>query len=246
MDRMLYLSMNGAKQTMLAQAAANNNLANANTTAFRADFSAFRAMPVYGPGEPTRVYAMTERPATDLTPGVLQTTGRDLDMAIQGSGWFAVQSADGGEAYTRAGDLRIAAGGLVTNGAGRPVLGNGGPIVLPPADKIEIGVDGTISIIAAGQPAASLTVIDRMKLVNPDASQLVKGDDGLMRLRDGGAPEADATVHLVAGALESSNVNVVDALVQQITLARQYELQVKMMRAAGENDAATTQMMKMS
>ncbi len=246
MDRMLYLSMSGAKQTMLAQAASNNNLANANTTAFRADYNQFRAMPVYGPGQPTRVYAMDERPATNLTPGVLQTTGRDLDMAIQGPGWFAVQAADGGEAYTRAGDLRIAAGGLVTNGAGQPMLGNGGPIVLPAADKVEIGVDGTISIVGVGQPATNLVVIDRMRLVNPDPSRLEKGSDGLMRLRDGGTAEPDSRVHLVAGALESSNVNVVEALVQQITLARQYELQVKMMRAAGENDAATTQMMKLS
>jgi flagellar basal-body rod protein FlgF len=231
---------------MLAQAASNNNLANANTTAFRADFSDFRAMPVYGPGHPTRVYAMAERSATDMRPGVLQTTGRDLDMAIQGPGWFAVQAGDGREAYTRAGDLRIATGGLLTNGAGQVVLGNGGPIVLPPADKIEVGVDGTISIVGVGQPANSLTVIDRIKLVNPDTRAMVKGDDGLMRMKDEGDVEPSAGVRLVAGALESSNVNVVEALVQQITLARQYELQVKMMRTAGENDSATTQMMKVA
>jgi flagellar basal-body rod protein FlgF len=246
MDRVLYLSMSGAKQTMLAQAASNNNLANANTTAFRADFSDFRAMPVYGPGHPTRVYAMTERPASDMRPGVVQTTGRDLDMAIQGAGWFAVQAADGREAYTRAGDLRIAAGGLLTNGAGQVMLGNGGPIVLPPADKVEIGVDGTISIVGVGQPATSLTVIDRIKLVNPDTRAMVKGADGLMRMKDDSLAEPSGDVRLATGALESSNVNVVEALVQQIALARQYELQVKMMRAAGEIDAASTQMMKMA
>jgi flagellar basal-body rod protein FlgF len=246
MDRMLYIAMSGAKQTMLAQAVVSNNLANANSTAFRADLTAFRAMPVYGEGAPTRVYAMAERPATDVAPGVIQTTGRELDMAIEGEGWFAVQARDGNEAYTRAGDLRIAAGGMLVTGAGHPVLGNGGPIVIPAAEKIEIGVDGTISIQPVGQAASALAVVDRIKLVRPDAGELVKGDDGLMRSRKGTPFDADASVSLTSGALESSNVNTVEALVQQITLARQFELQVKLMRTAAENDASTTQMMKLS
>jgi flagellar basal-body rod protein FlgF len=246
MDRMLYIAMSGAKQTMLAQAVVSNNLANANSTAFRADLAAFRAMPVYGEGAPTRVYAMAERAATDVAPGVIQSTGRELDMAIEGEGWFAVQARDGNEAYTRAGDLRIAAGGMLVTGAGHPVLGNGGPIVIPAAEKIEIGVDGTISIQPVGQAASALAVVDRIKLVRPDAAELVKGDDGLMRAQDGTPFDADANVSLTSGALETSNVNTVEALVQQITLARQFELQVKLMRTAAENDAATTQMMKLS
>lgn len=246
MDRMLYLSMSGAKQTMLAQASLNNNLANANTTAFRADFNQFRAMPVYGPGMPTRVYAMSERPATDTSHGTIQTTGRDLDMAISGEGWFAVQAPDGREAYTRAGDLHIGDGGLLTNGAGHPVLGNGGPIVLPPAEKVDIGVDGTISVLAVGQAATTLVAVDRIRLVNPDPRALVKGNDGLMRLADDSTAPPDAGVNLVASALETSNVNVVEALVAQIMLARQYEMQVKMMNAVGEIDAAATKMMSVT
>lgn len=246
MDRMLYVAMTGAKQTMLAQSAVSNNIANVNTTAFHQDFSAFRAMPVYGAGLPTRVYAMAERPATDLTPGVIQSTGRDLDLAIDGSGWFAVQARDGSEAYTRAGDLHLGAGGLLTNGTGLPLLGNGGPIVIPPADKIEIGVDGSISIRPVGQAAANLAVVDRIRLVNPDVRQLVKGEDGLMRMKNGAALEPDASVSVAAGALESSNVNPIEALVQQITLGRQFDLQIKLMKTAEENDAATTQMMKLT
>ncbi len=246
MDRMLYVAMSGAKQTMLAQAAISNNIANVNTTAFHQDFSAFRAMPVYGSGLPTRVYAMAERPATDLTPGVIQSTGRDLDLAIEGSGWFAVQARDGSEAYTRAGDLHLGAGGVLTNGAGLPLLGNGGPIVIPPAEKIEIGVNGGISIRPVGQSATNLAVVDRIRLVNPDVRQLVKGEDGLMRMKNGAAVEPDANVNIASGALESSNVNPIEALVQQITLARQYELQIKLMKTAEENDAVTTQMMKLS
>lgn len=245
MDRMLYVAMSGAKQTMLAQGAVSNNIANVNTTAFHQDFSAFRAMPVYGAGLPTRVYTMAERPATDLTHGMLQSTGRDLDLAINGDGWFAVQARDGSEAYTRAGDLHLGAGGVLTNGAGLPLLGNGGPIVIPAAEKIEIGVNGGISIRPVGQAATNLAVVDRIRLVNPDARELVKGADGLMRMKSGAPVEPDASVTVSAGALESSNVNPIEALVQQITLARQFDLQIKMMKTAEENDAATTQLMRL-
>lgn len=246
MDRLLYVSMSGAKQVMLAQGAVSNNLANANTIGFREDFQAFRAMPVYGPGEPTRVYAMAERPGTDLAPGAIQTTGGDLDIAVDGDGWIAVQANDGSEAYTRSGDLRIAGGGVLVTGAGHPVLGNGGPIVIPAAEKIDVAGDGTISVRTVGQEANALTVLDRIKLVKPDAKQLFKGDDGLMRVSSGQDAEPDASVKLLSGALESSNVNTIEALVQQITLGRQFELQVKMMKTAEENDSATSQMMRLS
>ena len=246
MDRMLYVAMSGAKQTMLAQGAISNNIANVNTTGFHQDFSAFRAMPVYGAGLPTRVYAMAERPATDFTPGMIQSTGRDLDLAINGEGWFAVQARDGSEAYTRAGDLHLASGGVLTNGAGLPLLGNGGPIVIPAAEKIEIGVDGGVSIRPVGQSATNLAVVDRIRLVNPDMRELVKGPDGLMRMKSGAPVEPDAGVRVTAGAIESSNVNPIEALVQQITLGRQFDLQIKMMKTAEENDAVTTQMMKLA
>lgn len=246
MDRLLYVSMSGAKQVMLAQGAVSNNLANANTIGFREDFQAFRAMPVYGPGEPTRVYAMAERPGTDLAPGAIQTTGGDLDIAVDGEGWIAVQANDGSEAYTRSGDLRIAGGGVLVTGAGHPVLGNGGPIVIPAAEKIDVAGDGTISARTVGQEANALTVLDRIKLVKPDAKQLFKGDDGLMRVQSGQDAEPDASVKLLSGALESSNVNTIEALVQQITLGRQFELQVKMMKTAEEIDSATSQMMRLS
>lgn len=246
MDRMLYVAMSGAKQTMLAQGAISNNIANVNTTAFHQDFTAFRAMPVYGAGLPARVYAMAERPGTDLTQGVIQSTGRDLDLAIQGDGWFAVQAHDGSEAYTRAGDLHLGAGGVLMNGAGLPLLGNGGPIVIPPAEKIEIGVDGGISIRPVGQAATNMAVVDRIRLVNPDARQLVKGTDGLMRMKSGAPVEPDAGVKVSSGAIEASNVNPIEALVQQITLGRQFDLQIKLMKTAEENDASTTQMMRLS
>lgn len=246
MDRMLYVAMSGAKQTMLAQTTNSNNLANATTNGFRADLAAFRSQPVSGPGMPSRVYAMAERPGIDLTAGVINSTGRDLDVAIKGDGWIAVQAADGSEAYTRAGNLNLGAGGLLVTGGGVPVMGNGGPIALPDAEKIEIGTDGTISIRGIGQAVSTLTTLDRIKLVNPDASQLVKGADGLMHLKNGEQAEPDAAVNLVSGALEASNVNAVEAMVNMIALARQYEAQVKMMSAAKEADDLSTQLLSMT
>ena len=234
-DRMLYVAMSGAKETMLAQSNASSNLANASTTGFLADLNQFRSMPVFGDGMPTRVYAMDERPSTDFGHGALNHTGRDLDVAVDGGGWIAVQTADGGEAYTRRGDFRIDANGLLTTGNGLPVIGNGGPIAIPPADKIEIGDDGSISIRPQGQSAQELALVDRIKLVNPPLESLAKGDDGLMRLRSGEAADSDADQRLISGALESSNVNVVKEMVDMIELSRRFELQVKMMHKAEQN-----------
>lgn len=245
MDRMLYVAMSGAKQTMLAQAVNTNNLANVNTTGFRSDLEAFRSLPVYGPGYPSRVYAQTERPGMDFLAGTLSTTGRELDVAVNGDGWIAVQAADGSEAYTRAGDLRVTVNGQLETGAGRPVMGNGGPIAVPPFEKLEIGVDGTISIQPVGQAPNALAVVDRIKLVNPPLGQMEKGTDGLMRVKDGKDAAADAAVQLSSGVLESSNVNAVEAMVRMIELGRQFETQIKMMRAAQENDAASAQLMRM-
>ena len=247
MDRMLYVAMSGAKQIMLAQAVNNNNLANVSTAGFRADLDAFRSMPVFGPGYPSRVYTMTERPGTDMSSGALTTTGRELDVAVNGQGWITVQAPDGSEAYTRAGDLRVSVNGQLETGAGHPVMGNGGPISVPPFEKFEIGSDGTISILPIGQAPSALAVVDRIKLVNPLQRDMEKGVDGLMRVKNSrGDVAPDATVSLAGGVLESSNVNAVEAMVKMIELSRHYETQIKMMRVAQENDVAATQMMRMS
>ena len=246
MDRMLYIAMTGASQTMLAQTANTHNLANASTTGFRADLEAFRAMPVYGQGQPSRVYAMAERPGTDLSSGTVIATGRELDVAVNGDGWIAVQTADGKEAYTRAGDLRVSSNGQLVNGAGHAVLGNGGPIAIPPSEKIEVGVDGTITSRALGQAPNTLSAVDRIRLVNPPKADLMKGADGLMRLRNGESAAPDVNVQLVAGSLESSNVNAIEAMVNMITLARQFEMQVKAMRTTEEIDTAAAKLLGMN
>jgi flagellar basal-body rod protein FlgF len=246
MDKSLYIAMSGAKQTLLAQTANANNLAHTQTSGFKADLEQFRSMPVFGEGYPTRVYAMTERPGTDLSSGAVQTTGRELDVAIDGEGWLAVQTADGKEAYTRAGDLRITPEGMLQNGAGLQILGQDGPISLPPAQKLAIGKDGTISIIPLNSDATNLAVLDRIKLVRPAPGDLEKLNDGLMHLKDGKTAEASADVALVQGALEGSNVNAVSAMVEMIELSKNFELQTKVMKEADENARVGAKLMQMA
>ena len=174
------------------------------------------------------------------------STGRDLDVAINNEGWFAVQAADGSTAYSRRGDFRIDPAGLLLNGADQIVLGEGGPVTLPEFESLVIGRDGTISIRAAGQAANTLVAVDRLLLVNPPVESLERGEDGLFRTRDGAAVEADATVTITNGALEASNVNTVEAMVQMMEYARFYETQVKLMSLAEENDAASARLMRLS
>lgn len=245
MDRSLYIAMNAAQQTMLAQATNANNLANINTTGFRADFEQFRSVPVFGEGLPSRVYSMTERPGTDYQQGTVQSTGRELDISVQGEGFIAVQGKDGREGYTRAGDLHMTETGQLVTGSGLAVMGEGGPIAIPPSEKVEIGSDGTISIRPVGSAANALAVLDRIKLVKPDLQQVFKDVDGLMRMQDGSDAPLDATVQVSSGTLEGSNVSAVGALVKMIELQRQYEMQVQMMKTTQENSAESARLMRM-
>lgn len=246
MDRSLYVAMSGAKQTLLAQTANANNLANANTTGFKADLEQFRSQPVFGAGYPTRVYAQNENPGTNFSSGALQTTGRNLDVAVSGDGWIAVQSPDGSEAYTRAGDLKVSPQGLLETGSGLQVLGQSGPIAIPPFQKLDIGKDGTISIIPLGNNAANLAIVDRIKLVNPPLDSLEKTGDGLIHSKDAVPVAADANVNLVQGALEASNVNSIQAMVDMIELAKSFELQTKVMNTAKENANASSELLKLA
>lgn len=246
MDEMVYIAMTGAKQTEYAQAINTNNLANVSTTGFRADLHSFSSIPVQGPGVDARVNAVVESYGTDFSHGPIANTGRDLDIAIQGDGFFAVQAPDGTEAYTRRGDLRVTPGGLLETGDGHLVLGNGGPVAIPPNENILIGQDGTISIRGIGQGAENRSEIDRLKLVSTDTANLEKGSDGLLYVRDGGVAEPDANVSVISGSLEQSNVNIAKTLVNMIELARQYEMQVNVIRTAEENADSAAQMMRMS
>jgi flagellar basal-body rod protein FlgF len=243
-DKLLYIAMTGAKEALRAQTANNHNLANASTTGFRADLTAFQSRAVIGSGYASRVYATNATTGWDSTLGAQVSTGKDLDIAVQGDGFIAVQGVDGREAYTRAGDLRVDPTGLLLTATGYQVLGDGGPLSVPPHSSISVAGDGSISIVPLGQGPETTATVGRIKLVNPPKDLLERGEDGLFRQRDGGDAPADAAVRIASGALESSNVNVADALVNMIELSRQFELQVKAMRTAEENGAASAQLLK--
>jgi flagellar basal-body rod protein FlgF len=243
MDRLAYIAMSGAKETLRAQAANNHNLANANTAGFRADLSAFRSVAVAGAGEASRVYAVNTTVGWDSSTGSMQQTGRDLDVAINGAGWIAVQANDGREAYTRAGDLRVDSSGQLLTGTGHPVLGDSGPIIVPPHSSVTVGGDGSVSIVPLGQSATTQATVGRIKLVNPVATSVERGADGLFRLGDGNDAPADAAVTVMSGAIESSNVNVAEAMTQMIELARRFDLQVKTIRTAEDTAAASTRLL---
>ena len=243
MDRMIYLAMSGARQTLTQQATVAHNLANISTNGYRAEASTFRAVPVVGDGAPTRTFVVDSTPGADFTPGAVQATGRELDIAVQGKGWIAVQAADGSEAYTRNGSLQVSPNGVLQTRNGLPVLGDGGPLSVPPDTRLTIAGDGTVSTVQSNRPATNSS-IGRIKLVNPPEGNIVRGDDGLFRVKGGTAP-ADAAVRIVAGSLESSNVNAVDSMVSMIALARQFDTQMKLLQSAQENSKSATQVLSL-
>ncbi|HJV54200.1 MAG TPA: flagellar basal-body rod protein FlgF [Noviherbaspirillum sp.] len=245
MDRLIYTAMTGAKHILERQAATSNNLANANTTGFRAQIDAFRAVPVIGGGLPTRTFVVDETAGTDFQAGAIQQTGRDLDVAIQGDGWIAVERPDGSEAYTRHGSLKLNENGVLQTQGGLNVMGDGGPITIPPDAIVTIAKDGTISTVTQGNSPGATTIVGRIKLVNPPTELLVRGDDGLFNVKDGNPADADAGVTLIGGALEDSNVNVVDSMVSMISLARQYELNMSLLKNAESNETKANEFLSL-
>ena len=245
MDRMLYVAMTGAKETLRAQGVNNHNLANLSTNGFRADLAAFQSRAVDGTGYASRVYATNGTVGWDSTSGALLTTGRDLDVAVNGQGFIAVQGPDGREAYTRAGNLQIDATGQLMTATGQPVLGDGGPINIPPYTSLFVARDGSISVVAQGQTPDTTSTVGRIKLVNPAENDVERGEDGLFRMKDGSDAPPDAVVQVSAGVLESSNVNAAAAMVNMIELARQFEMQVKAIRNAEENAASAAQLLRL-
>jgi flagellar basal-body rod protein FlgF len=246
MDRLIYTAASGAKHILEKQATTSNNLANVNTTGFRAQLDVFRAVPVQSEGLPTRAFVVDSTPSADFTAGALQVTGRDLDVAVKGEGWLAVQMPDGTEAYTRNGSLQTSPNGLLTTAGGMTVAGEGGPITIPPDVTVTVGGDGTISTISTTDQPAAANILGRLKLVNPPKENLVRGDDGLFRLRDGGTAQADPVVRVAGGALEGSNVSAIDSMVEMISLARSFETQMSLLKNAENNAAKATQLLALN
>ncbi|MDP1924017.1 MAG: flagellar basal body rod protein FlgF [Thiobacillus sp.] len=243
MDRLIYTAMTGAKHTLEQQATTSHNLANATTTGFREQINQFRAVPVQGAILPTRTFVVDATTGSNHASGAIQHTGRELDVAIQGEGWLAVQAADGSEAYTRNGSLKMDENGLLLTRDGFAVQSDSGPLSIPPGSSLAVAADGTISQLPDGSQPTGLTTIGRLKLVNPPVADLVRGDDGLFRQKSGEPAVADPAVSLLSGALETSNVNVVDAMVSMISLARQFDMQIKLLERAESNDSKASQLL---
>jgi flagellar basal-body rod protein FlgF len=241
MDRMIYLSMAGAKATMQRQDALAHNLANASTPGFRAEMTAFRAVPVRGDGASTRVYALESTPGYNAEPGIVQSTGRKLDVAMKGNAWLAVQGLDGTEAYTRAGALDLDSEGLLITKTGLTVIGDGGPITIPQNAQVQIAPDGTLTATVDNEKPQT---VGKLKLVTPDAP-LQRGEDGLFRAPDGDLG-ADPEARLQDSALEGSNVSAVETMIAIIAAGRQFEQQMKMVHSAQEKEQAAAKLLSNS
>lgn len=245
MDRLIYTAMTGAAHTMGRQAAVAHNLANVTSTGYRAEEHRLRAVPVQSSNVPaplaTRAFVVDASVGTDFTPGSMQYTGRPLDVAIDGKGWLAVTLPDGSEGYTRNGSLELSVNGVLQTRGGIPVQGDGGSITVPPDVKISIGRDGTVSVIPETGAQNTVNNIGRLKLVNPEEGELVRGADGFFRLRGGDAAPVDENVKAASGYLEGSNVNPVEQMVTMISLSRQFEMQVKLLQSADQNDKSASQ-----
>ena len=236
MNQLLVTAMNSARNIMQAQAVNTNNLANVSTDGFKAELAFVSEADSEG-----SVYS-----SPDLSAGAVRTTGRDLDISINGEGWISVLSEDGSEGYSRRGDLKVDAFGQLSDGADRLILGNSGPIALPPFSALEIGTDGTISIQPMGQGPNTMAVVDRIKLVKIESNELTRDESGLLRMEPGETASADASVRIISGSIESSNVNAISEMVKMIELARRFESQVKLMQDAKENAMALTKIMSMT
>lgn len=246
MDRLVYTAMTGAKHILEQQATVSHNLANVSTTGFRAQLDSFRAVPVKSDGLPTRAFVVDATVGTDFSTGAMQITGRELDVAVQGKGWLAVEMPDGTESFTRHGSLKINENGILQTQSGLNVVGDGGPITVPPEVSIAIAKDGTVSTVPTGTKPNAVQVIGRLKLVNPPEENLMRGDDGLFKTKDGTAVDADPLVGVAGGMLENSNVNVVESMVNMINLARSFEMQMKLLQNAENNATKASQILTLS
>jgi flagellar basal-body rod protein FlgF len=246
MDRLIYTAMTGAKHILEQQATNSHNLANATTSGFRAQVDSFRAVPIVSEGLPTRAFVIDSTVGADFQAGPIETTGRELDVAVQGKGWLTVLRDDGSEGFTRNGALKLSENGVLQTATGQNIMGDGGPISIPPNSAITIAKDGTISRVSNDTLPGPSNILGRLKLVNPNENNLERKADGLFGTKDNTIVEADANVNIVSGALEGSNVNVVDAMVNMISLARQFETQMKLMQTAENNANKASQLFNLN
>lgn len=231
MERLIYTAVSGAELNQTALKVAANNLANINTPGFKADMEQAQSMMIAGNGFRTRYQAQLMPVTTSLNPGAIIETGRDLDVALSEGGFLAVTDGNGNEAYTRAGNMVVQADGTLTVN-GYAVQGEGGVLVLPEFGDIDISPDGTINLMPIG--GGVIAQENRIKLVNTTDTIMVKGLDGLFRPQGQDALPVDLAMTLRTGVLEGSNVNAVEQMVNTMNISRQFEMNIRMMKAADE------------
>ncbi|VVT01573.1 flagellar basal body rod protein FlgF [Erythrobacter sp. EC-HK427] len=246
MDRMIYIALTGMNAAMDRQRAIASNLANANTTGFRAETFATTPLHIRGSHFNVRGLAQGAVRGADFSQGTVIPTGRDLDIAVNGSAFMAMQAADGSEVYSRRGDLVVDTAGRLVNGEGLQVLGMAGPIAVPPGWQVSFGSDGTVYAADPAAPDAETEEVGRIKLASADGSTLVKGLDNQLRVPDGGILPADPTATITPGALESSNVDTAGTLVEMIEAQRAFERRVQLISTAEQLDQASSRLMSLS
>lgn len=246
MDRLIWTAVSGMNASMARQRMIASNMANIQTPGFRAEVMA--NTPVTLMGQQLVVRSLND-PAVygaNMDAGTFVNTGRSLDVAIQGEAMLTVQGADGEEAYTRRGDLSVSPSGLLVNGEGYPLLGEAGPISVPPGSEVTISPDGTVLARSPGSdPATPPQQIDQLKLVSWRGSQVAKGLDGLFRVRGGGVLPQDANASLIPGTLEGSNVKPAEVLVQMVEAQRLYDMRTKLIATATQLDESGASLMRL-
>ena len=254
MDRLIYTAVSGMNASMLRQRMIASNMANAQTIGFRAETMQFTPQTLTNPqdGASLEVRSMTSgvvRGAT-MKAGPLTQTGRELDLAMAGDALLTVQSPDGGEAYTRRGDLSVSASGLVQNGDGRPVIGENGPVTVPLGSRIAIAPDGSVMASNPQAPDQPPIKIERLKLANWRGSLIEKDLTGLFRVPAAngvsGVLPLDEDARVQVGALEQSNVDPSQVLVEMLEAQRLYDMRTKLVATAKQLDESGAQLMRIS
>ncbi|EPT0357177.1 flagellar basal body rod protein FlgF [Enterobacter cloacae] len=245
MDRAIYTAMSAANAALNRQAVTSNNLANSSTAGFRAQLAAFRSVPIEGESLRTRALVAESTPYHDTTMGPITHTGRSLDVALPQNGWLAVAMDDGSEGYTRDGAIEVDQEGTL-NVNGRPLMGDGGLLEVPPQSQVTIGSDGTVSALGMGDDPTALVPVGRLKLVNADMNSMVHGDDGLFHTADGERLAQDESLRLTPEAIEGSNVSPVQAMTQMIANSRGFDMNMKVIRTADENAQKANQLLSVS
>ena len=228
MDKLIFTAVSGAERLMRSQQVHANNLANLDTAGFRASMEVATNQALGGYGYDDRHLSTMQADTVSTRAGAVRETGRPLDVAIGGQGYLAVQNGDG-EAYTRSGEIEIGPDGALSV-HDHPLLGEGGPIVLPQHTAVEVGTDGTISVLTEG--AKQMQVVDRLRLVNATGAELTKNEAGLIVSRDGGNLPTDPNVKVRPRALEGSNVSAVEEMVATMSLNRSFEVQMRLFKAS--------------